>query len=400
MMVAAKYAYKKPGVSVLSTPTDVLVEKLDEKVKVPEKRIFHNIVEAKDADMESAAELINKCTKPVVFAGWGARHAGEQLMELSKKLCAPIATTSRAKGVINETYKYSLGVLGSIGSKHASKAIRDCDLIIIIGSGFRQANLVPSGVKLIQIDLDPTRVGKTFDIDVGIVGDGKITLEELLPLIDEKEENEEFLEGINKSREAHLKEIEEESKDLSIPINPGYIIQAIKRHADSDAIICVDVGDHTYWFYKKFICEGQRPYFSANMASMGFALPAALSAKLDFPDRQVLCVTGDGGFGMLMADFTTAIRENLAIKVIVFNDGKLKNIKKEQLRDSYPEYGVSFPNPNFAEFAETAGGEGFKVLDPRELEEVLEKAFSSDKPSLIDVEIDSEKMAAATKGVD
>jgi pyruvate oxidase len=399
MMVAAKYAYKKPGVSVLSTPTDVLVEKLDEKVKIPEKRIFKNVVEAKDADMEKAAELINKCTKPVVFAGWGARHAGDYLMELSQTLCAPIATTSRAKGVINETYKYSLGVLGSIGSMHASKAIRDCDLIIIIGSGFRQANLVPAGVKLIQIDLDPTRVGKTFDIDVGIVGDGEITLKELLPLIKKKEENTEFLTGINKFKVEHLKEIEEESKDLSVPINPGFVIQAIKRHVDSDAIICVDVGDHTYWFYKKFICEGQKPYFSANMASMGFALPASLTAKLDFPNKQVLCITGDGGFGMLMADFTTAVRENLAIKVIVFNDGKLKNIKKEQNRDSYPEYGVSFPNPNFAQFAETAGGEGFRIEDPKELDDAIKKAFSSDKATIIDVLVDPEKMAAATKGV-
>lgn len=399
MMVAAKYAYKKPGVSVLSTPTDVLVEKLDEKVKDPNFRLFKNEVEAKDEDMQRAAELINKCTKPVVFAGWGARHAGDYLMKLSKKLCAPIATTSRAKGVINETYKYSLGVLGSIGSKHASKAIRDCDLIIIIGSGFRQANLVPAGVKLIQIDLDPTRVGKTFDIDVGMVGDGKITLKELLPLIDEKKENTEFLDGINRFKEEHIKEIEEEGKDVSIPINPGFIIQAIKRNVDSDAIICLDVGDHTYWFYKKFICEGQRTYFSANMASMGFALPASLAAKLDFPNRQVICITGDGGFGMLMADFTTAIRENLAIKVIVFNDGKLKNIKKEQNRDNYPEYGVSFPNPNFAEFANSAGGEGFRVEDPKELDDVLKKAFSSDSATIIDVLVDPEKMAAATKGV-
>jgi pyruvate oxidase len=399
MMVATKYAYKKPGVSVLSTPTDVLVEKLDEKVISPGKRIFKNVVEARDDDMKAAAVLINKCERPVIFAGWGARHAGDLLLELSKKLCAPIATTSRAKGVVNETFRYSLGVLGSIGSKHASKAIRDCDLIIIIGSGFRQANLVPTGVKLIQIDLDPTRVGKTFDIDVGIVGDAKITLKEMLPLIEKKVDNVEFLEGISKFREEHLKEIEEDGKDLSVPINPGFVIQSIKRNVDTNAIICVDVGDHTYWFYKKFICDGQHLYFSANIASMGFALPASLSAKLDFPKRQVLCVTGDGGFGMLMADFTTAVRENLAIKVIVFNDGKLKNIKKEQNRDSYPEYGVSFPNPNFAQFAESAGGEGFRVEDPKELDEVLKKAFSSDKATIIEVMVDPERMAAATKGV-
>ena len=130
---------------------------------------------------------------------------------------------------------------------------------------------------------------------------------------------------------------------------------------------------------------------------MGFGLPAALSAKLDYPDKQVICLTGDGGFAMLMADFTTAVREKLSIKIILFNDGKLKNIKKEQLRDNYPEFGVSFPNPNFAEFAKTAGGEGYRINDPKELDKTLKKAINSKKPSLIEVMIDPEKLAAATK---
>jgi pyruvate oxidase len=130
---------------------------------------------------------------------------------------------------------------------------------------------------------------------------------------------------------------------------------------------------------------------------MGFGLPAALSAKLDYPDKQVICLSGDGGFGMLMADFTTAVREKLSVKIILFNDGKLKNIKKEQLRDNYPEYGVSFPNPNFAEFAKSAGGEGYRITNPKELDKTLKKAFNSKKPSLIEIMVDPEKMAAATK---
>ena len=138
---------------------------------------------------------------------------------------------------------------------------------------------------------------------------------------------------------------------------------------------------------------------SANMASMGFALPAALSAKIDFPEKQVICITGDGGLGMLMADFTTAVREKLAIKVIVFNDKKLKNIKKEQLRDNYPEFGVSFPNPNFADFANSSGGEGYNIDDPKKLDDIIKKAFVSTKPVIIDIIVDSDKMAAGTKKI-
>jgi len=166
------------------------------------------------------------------------------------------------------------------------------------------------------------------------VGDAQLTLKKLIQKIKEKNEEKDFLQHIFENKKQHLKEMEEESKDLSIPINPGYVIQALKRNISKNAIICTDVGDHTYWFYKKFICDGQRTFLSANTASMGFGLPAALSAKLDYPDKQVICLSRDGGFGMLMADFTTAIRERLAIKIIVFNDGKLKNIKKERSKFS------------------------------------------------------------------
>jgi pyruvate oxidase len=394
---AVKKSYQKPGVSVLSTPTDVLVEKLDEKIFTPAKRLFKNPTEPKDEDIQKAAELIDSNKKIIIFGGWGARNATKEIMQLSKKLKAPIATTSRAKGIIRETEKYSVGVVGSIGAKHATQALQKSELIIIIGSGFRQANLVPANIKIIQIDHDSTRIGKTFNVDAGLVGDAQLTLKKLIQKTKEKNEEKDFLQNILKNKNQHLEEIREESKDLSIPINPGFVIQALKRNISRDAIVCTDVGDHTYWFYKKFICDGQKTFLSANIASMGFGLPAALSAKLDYPDKQVICLTGDGGFAMLMADFTTAVREKLSIKIILFNDGKLKNIKKEQLRDSYPEYGVSFPNPNFADFAKTAGGEGYRITNPKELDKTLKKAFNSNKPSIIEVIIDPEKLAAATK---
>jgi pyruvate oxidase len=398
--MAAKYALKKPGVSVLSCPTDVLVDKLDDKIIEPEKRLFKSEVVSPDEEIQRAADLINKCLRPVIFGGWGSRFSRDLLMKLSEKLKAPIATTSRAKGVIHETYKYALGVLGSIGTKYSAKAIRECDLIIIIGSGFRQANLVPAGVKFVQIDKDPTRIGKTFDVDIGLVGDGRLVLEKLVPLINEQEKNEEFLSGVFEMKQEYTAELEAEANDLSVPINPGYVIQALRRNLDKDAIICVDVGDHTYWFYKKFLCEGHKTYLNANMASMGFALPASIAAKLNYPEKQVICLASDGGFAMLMGDFTTAVRENLNIVAVIFHDCVLKNIKKELIRDGYPIYGVEFPNPNFAEFAQSAGGFGIRVETPEKLDEALQNALSSGKPSIVEIMTDSEKMAASTKRVE
>ncbi len=399
-MMAAKYALKKPGVAVLSCPTDVLADKLDDKVIQPEKRLFKSEVISTDEEIQKAADLINKCTRPVLFGGWGSRYAGELLIELSEKLKAPISTTSRVKGVVHETHKYAVGVLGSIGTKYSAMAIRECDLIIIIGSGFRQANLVPSNVKILQIDHDPTRIGKTFDVDVGLIGDGKLILEKLLPLVEVKQENNDFLSHVFKMKQKHMAELELEAKDLSVPINPGYVIQSMRRILEKDAIICVDVGDHTYHFYKKFICEGHKTYLNANMASMGFALPASIAAKIIYPERQVICLASDGGFAMLMADFTTAVRENLNIVVVLFHDCVLKNIKKELIRDGYPIFGVEFPNPNFAEFAHTCGGFGIRVETPDKMDEALQQALSSGKPSIVEVMSDPNKMAASTNRVD
>jgi pyruvate oxidase len=399
-MMAAKYALKKPGVSVLSCPTDVLADKLDDKIIKPEKRLFRSEVVSNDEEIQKAADLINKCTKPVIFGGWGARFSGELLVKLSEKLKAPIATTSRAKGVVHETFKYAVGVLGSIGTKYSAKAIRECDLIIIIGSGFRQANLVSDGVKFVQIDKDTTRIGKTFDVHVGLVGDGRLVLQKLVPLINEKNENHEFLSDVFEMKKEYMAELEVDAKYLSVPINPGDVIQSLRRNLDKNAIICVDVGDHTYWFYKKFICEGHKTFLNANMASMAFALPAAIAAKINYPNRQVICLASDGGFGMLMADFTTAVRENLNMVVVLFHDCVLKNIKKELIRDGYPIFGVEFPNPNFAEYAQSSGGFGIRVETPDKLDDALQQALHSELPSIVEIMTDPDKMAASTKKVD
>jgi len=399
LMMAAKYSYKMPGVSCLSTPTDVLAERLEENIYEPNLRLFKDKPEPREQNIINTASLIDKHRKVVILAGWGARYAGKQLLALSAKLKAPVATTSRAKGVIDETLSCSLGVLGSLGSRHGARAVQSADLVIVVGTGFRHANLIPSGAKIIQVDTDPTRIGRTFDVDEGIVGDAREALAMLIEKVKQKKGDDDFWKRIDEMKAEHQEEMEQEAADFSTPINPGFLIQALQQQVDDDAILCVDVGDHTYWFFKKFKCTQHRTFLSANIASMGFALPAAISAKLDFPKKQVICFTGDGGFGMLASDFTTAVREKLAIKVIVCNDGRLKNIKKEQARDGYPMFGVSFPNPNFAHFAESCGGEGYRIADPKELNSALKNGFASDKPCIIDVIVDPEKLAPSGKRI-
>ena len=397
--IAIRNAYINQGVSMLSLPTDVLAMSLPDKILTKEERVFNQIPIPDSGKIDDAVDLINKSKRPILFGGWGIRDCGEILLELAEKIKAPIATTTRAKGVINETHELSVGVLGSAGTRYAAKAIKKADLIIVVGSGFRQRNLVPD-LPIIQIDWDGVKIGKSFPVKVGVVSDAGLALKAINERVDVKEPDEEYFREIQELRDRHNQEKMEDAQDKGYPINPGYVIQAIKRHSDDDAVIAVDSGDHTYWFYKKYTCTGEKTLMSAAMASMGFAFPAVLASKIACPERQAIAVNGDGGFGMLMADFTTAVRDNLDVKVVVFNDKRLKNIKKEQAMYNYPEFGTRFYNPDFAEFAETCGGEGYRVTSAEELDDALEKAFRSDKPAIIDILVDPEKMAPVIKTAD
>jgi pyruvate oxidase len=289
--LAIKKAYASPGPSALSLPTDVLVEPLEESIWQPDAHLFEPDLYPGES-VKKAVELIVKSKRPLLFAGWGARHCGPDLLDLARHIGAPIATTARAKGMVPESDELVLGVLGSIGNRFAPRIVAKSDLIIILGSGFRQRNLVPR-IDVIQVDIDAARVGKTFPVKVGIVGDAHRVIQ------------------LTHSEYKEL--LEEDARNKQKPIHPGAVIQALKRLAAKDALVCSDVGDHTYWFYKRFVCDGQQTLLCANMAGMGFGVPAAVACQFAQPKRQVIAITGDGGFGMAGMEFTTAVHNKLPI---------------------------------------------------------------------------------------
>ncbi|PWB55204.1 MAG: pyruvate dehydrogenase [Candidatus Methanoperedenaceae archaeon] len=391
-VMALKNAYSHRGAAMLSLPTDVLSEKLNDKIWIPEEHIFETGIVPEYEYINSASAMIDKSRKPLLFIGWGARLAAKEALLLAEKINAPIATTSRAKGVISETHPLAVGVLGSLGTLCAAEAVKKSDLIIIAGSSFREKNLL-ADIPVIQIDINGVHLGKSFPVKVGMEGDAKLSLRELGKKVSRKAPDKDYFELLQKLKGEHLADIKKDAADITMPVSPGYVIQAVKRHARKDALITVDTGDHTYWFYKKYLCDGEQTLFSSNMGSMAFAFPASMAGQLIYPERQVICITGDGGFAMLMADFTTAVYNRLPVKIIIFNDGMLKNIKKEQEMYGYEAFGVEFINPDFAEFARSCGGDGFRVERPDELDTAIEKAFASDKPAIVDVVIDKTKMA-------
>ncbi|MGD9344956.1 MAG: thiamine pyrophosphate-binding protein [Candidatus Aminicenantes bacterium] len=393
--LAVKKAYAALGPAALSLPTDVLAEPLDEDIWPPEKHLFEPDIHPGESILK-AADAISQSKRPLLFAGWGARHCGTVLLDLARHIGAPIATTSRAKGVVPESDERVLGVLGSIGNRFAPQIVAKSDLIVILGSGFRQRNLVPD-IDVIQVDIDAARVGKTFPVKVGIVGDARNVAKRLRDTAEKKEIDPEFLKEIQAAKKKYLSFIQRDAQNKQKPIHPGAVIQALKRQAAKDALICSDVGDHTYWFYKRFVCESNQTLLCANMAGMGFGIPAAVASQFAQPDRQVIALTGDGGFGMAMMEFTTAVHNKLPITVIVFNDGKLKNIKKEQEEYGYPEYRVAFPNPDFSHFASSAGGLGIRVSVPERLDEAIQQALVSPLPALVEVMVDPDIYIQAVK---
>jgi pyruvate oxidase len=300
--------------------------------------------------------------------------------------------------MVPETDELVLGVLGSIGNRFAPAIVAQSDLIVIFGSGFRQRNLVP-GVDVIQVDMDPVRVGKTFPVRVGIVGDAGVVVRNLLGVVEPGEMDPDFKADIAEAGEKRRNLLDADAASTDVPINPGAVIQALKRQAAPDAVICSDVGDHTYWFYKRFDCDRHTTLLCANMAGMGFGLPAAIASQFAEPDREVIAVTGDGGFGMLGMELSTAVHNELPINVIVFNDGKLKNIGKEQDQYGFPRYRIDFPNPGFAEMATSLGALGIRVTEPASLDDALREAMDSDKPALVEVMVNPDTYIKGIKQV-
>jgi thiamine pyrophosphate-dependent acetolactate synthase large subunit-like protein/rubredoxin len=382
--LALKHAVTERGVAHLSLPNDVQEQEWDEEPKPMEGRIAPKQVVPSSSLIEKAVDLVKDAERPVIIAGWGALGEPEQVKKLAEKIGAPVACTYRAKGIIPDDDEHGLGVLGFSGTPLSRKYANASDLLVVLGSSFSELTKIPDR-PILQVDFDPMMISKQAPVTLGLVGEMSVTLPALIDAFPQKEKyfSEKLTEDKGKFRERLTKEARE-----TIPMRPQYIIRELTEVIDEEAIITVDSGDNTHWFGRNFVTKKQRILISGYLGTMAFGLPASLGAQLAEPDRQVVCITGDGGFGMAMADFTTAVSFDLPINVVVFNNNALGMIRWEQELDGYPNYSTDLRNPNFADYATSSGGAGFRVEEPSQLRPALEKALASDKPTLVDVVTD------------
>jgi len=390
---ACQIALARNGVSHISIPMDIAAHQVPQY----EKKHYTFIsceknIPAKEY-LEKAAMLLNKAKKIVILAGIGTKNAKEELIRTAQILQSPIIRSLRAKDIIPDEHPLSLGGLGLLGTKPSANAMEKCDLLFMIGTDYPYPEFYPSiKIPTIQIDLDPCQIGKRYPVTIGLTGHANATLDILLPLLNQKNDNS-FLTGLQQEMKEWLEEQTKKELNEEDPMHPQILASMAGKLADDDAVFVCDTGAVTVWAARHLhIRNNQRFTLSATIASMAFGLPGAIGAQLEFPKRQVIALCGDGGFHMLMGDFITAVKYKLPIKVIIFNNHKLGLIQMEQEVIGIPQFQVELENPDYAEFAKLCGGDGITVTHACDLEEALKKAYASDLPFIINAEVNPEEL--------
>ena len=385
--LAIKHALLDRGVAHIGIPNDVQKLPYEADILSFEGRMPNLAYGQEEWLIEKAAKVIDQAVRPVILAGFGARGQGNKLLKLATKLSAPIITTFRSKGVVDEHEPLDVGCHGGVGSTAAGQLMQKADLLIAIGSSFSDLSLIPKK-KTVQIDINPLMIARRYPVEVGLLGNSAILIPKLTEKVQQKQ-NSDYLAEIAKLKDAWLNQLEKEADANMKPIRPQYIIKVLNEKIADDAVISLDVGENCWWFGRDFMMKKtQKMVMSGSLATMGFGLPGAMAAALAYPSRQIVCLTGDGGLTMVLGDFLTALKYRLPVKVFVINNKRLGMIMQEQKVEGYEGWQTDLYDYNFADFAEHSGGIGIKVTEPSELPAAVDKALATTKPTIVDIDTD------------
>ena len=395
--LAVKSAIGNRGVSHISIPIDVQEQELSDK-QVTEHKVLDStsdILPSKSVpsreDLERAATILNAGKKTVIFVGAGALGAGDQLIGLSKKLNAPIVKSLLGKAVVPDGEPFVLGGLGLLGTSAAEEAMEEADTLLMVGTSFPFSEFLPKPgqAKAVQIDIRADRIGIRYPVAVGLVGDSEATLRSIVPLITQNTRTE-FLDQMKRKMDDWWSVMGKRGSRTDFPLKPQVVPWTLSDMLDDDAIVCADSGTVTTWAARYIkIRSGQKFSLSGTLASMANGLSYAVGAQAAYPDRQVIAFVGDGAFAMLMCEFSTAVKYNLPIKVIVTKNGALGMIRWEQIGFlGHPEYGVRFQDIDLVKFAEACGGIGYRIEKYEEVKPRLADALQEKKPTIVEVVVD------------
>jgi pyruvate dehydrogenase (quinone) len=343
------------------------------------------------AELHRAAEVLNNGSKVAILAGRGAVGAGEELEQAAERLGAPIVKALLGKAAVPDDSPYTTGGIGLLGTLPSQQALENCDTLLMVGTSFPYIEYMPQPgqARAVQIDLDPTRIGLRYSVEVGLAADSKATLAALLPLLQDKADKS-FLHTAQDGMGDWWALMEERGTRTDMPMKPQVVAWELGKLLAPDAIVAADSGTITTWWARQIpVRQGQMHSLSSNLASMANGLPYAIAAQVAYPDRQCVAFVGDGGLSMLMAELATCARYNLPVKVVVIKNNTLGQIKWEQMVFlGNPEYGVDLHPIDFAKVAEACGVTGLHVERPEDCAETLRRALEMPGPVLVEAVVD------------
>jgi pyruvate dehydrogenase (quinone)/pyruvate oxidase len=398
--LACRTALSRRGVAHLNFPVDLQEQQGGE----PSKRNItgHSSdvyaaapVVPNERQLRHAAELLNQGKKIAILVGQGALGATDDLEQVAEVLQAPIIKALLGKAAVPDDSPYTTGGIGLLGTRPSQEAMENCDTLLMVGTSFPYIEFLPKPgqARAVQIDIDPVRIGLRYPVEVGVVGDSRAALKNLLPLLRRNDQTNgvSFLKTAQEGMRDWWQLMEERSGDDQMPMNPQVVARELDQRLAPNAIVSSDSGTIATWFARQIrIRRGQMCSLSGTLASMANGLPYTIAAQVAYPDRQCVAFIGDGGFSMLMAEFATAVKYQLPIKVIVVKNNTLGMIKWEQMIFlGNPEYGCELHPIDFAAFARACGGSGFTVEDPAQCGAVLDQALATPGPVLVEAVVNA-----------
>lgn len=401
---AVRTAYARRGVAHLTVPNDIQVadagaDPWQHVAPARPPQTLPVMLSApgmpSDQDLQRIADLLTDGKKIAILAGAGARHARAELLAVAEALAAPIVKTLSGKDTVPDDSPYTTGGIGLLGTRPSEDLMEDVDTLLMVGTNFPYTKYLPEAgkVRVAQIEADPMRAGARIPTEVPVVGDARQALAGLLPLLKPRSDTK-FLEKYQKEMGKWRKDMAALQDAGRDPIAPQYLVSVLDELAADDAVLTCDSGTIATWAARHWHIRGGREFFlSGNLATMAPGLPYAIGIQHAMPGRQVIAFVGDGGFAMLMAEFITAIKHKLPVKIVINNNNALGQILWEQMILGYPEYGVREPEP-FADYAALAtanGALGIKVEHAADVRAAVQQALGHDGPALVDVNVNPDE---------
>ena len=394
--LACRVAITRRGVSHITIPVDFQEQEADGRSQrnVPQ-HVSQVLAMAggfpNPEDIQQAAAVLNDGKRVVILAGAGALGAGDLIEETAERLGAPIIKPLLGKAVVPDDSPYTTGSIGLLGTLPSQEAIEECDTVLMLGTSFPYIEYLPKPdqARAVQIDIDPIRIGLRYPIEVGLVGDTRRCLEQLLPLLT-RNQHRDFLAMAQDSMKDWRKLMEERGTRKDKPMKPQVVAREIGERLADDAIFACDSGTAACWWARHIPAKrDQKHTISGTLASMACGVPYANAGAIAFPDRQVVALVGDGAMAMLLAEISTAVRYKLNVKVVVLKNDTLGQIKWEQMvMLGNPEYGCDLEPIDFAMAARACGASAFTVDDPENIGRVLDQAFATPGPVVVEAVVD------------